>query len=239
MSARPLLTDAARPATLTPSSPSTSAARRCADADRRRTSADAVPRQTRDRDADDARRRARLIAIGHLRNQRLVERLEDIAAVQVDNGRRIRWPSPPLGLHRRPRRTHGPGAPSPPAAARHDVRRPAGRDRGVSLPRVACLDGATLHGLLDAGCATTVDHKQAGAVMAAPWRAAPGALMFVEDIGRHNAVDAIAGRINGWKASTRQTRSSTPPAGSPPEMVIKTAGGVPFLVSRSGLTQMG
>ncbi len=64
-------------------------------------------------------------------------------------------------------------------------------------------------------------------------------LMFVEDVGRHNAVDAIAGqmwldRIDGGDKIFYTTGRLTS------EMVIKAAQmGIPFLVSRSGLTQMG
>jgi FdhD protein len=63
--------------------------------------------------------------------------------------------------------------------------------------------------------------------------------MFVEDVGRHNAVDAIAGRmwldrIDGGDKIFYTTGRLTS------EMVIKAAQmGIPFLVSRSGLTQMG
>ena len=64
-------------------------------------------------------------------------------------------------------------------------------------------------------------------------------LYFVEDVGRHNAVDAIAGqmwldRVDGGDKIFYTTGRLTS------EMVIKAAQmGIPFLVSRSGLTQMG
>ena len=90
-------------------------------------------------------------------------------------------------------------------------------------------------------------YKQAGAVHGcalatndpATAPAASEILMFVEDVGRHNAVDAIAGqmwldRIDGADKIFYTTGRLTS------EMVIKAAQmGIPFLVSRSGLTQMG
>ena len=86
-------------------------------------------------------------------------------------------------------------------------------------------------------------YKQAGAVhgcaLATNEAAQSEILMFVEDVGRHNAVDAIAGqmwldRIDGGDKIFYTTGRLTS------EMVIKAAQmGIPFLVSRSGLTQMG
>ena len=86
-------------------------------------------------------------------------------------------------------------------------------------------------------------YKQAGAVhgcaLATNEPAQSEILMFVEDVGRHNAVDAIAGqmwldRIDGGDKIFYTTGRLTS------EMVIKAAQmGIPFLVSRSGLTQMG
>jgi FdhD protein len=64
-------------------------------------------------------------------------------------------------------------------------------------------------------------------------------MMFIEDVGRHNAVDAIAGRmwleaIDGSDKIFYTTGRLTS------EMVIKCAQmRIPFLVSRSGLTHMG
>ena len=64
-------------------------------------------------------------------------------------------------------------------------------------------------------------------------------LMFVEDVGRHNAVDTIAGwmvmnDVSGHDKVFYTTGRLTS------EMVIKSAQmGVPIAVSRSGITQMG
>jgi FdhD protein len=67
----------------------------------------------------------------------------------------------------------------------------------------------------------------------------PKMLLFIEDVGRHNAIDTIA----GWLAmnviqSEGMVFYTTGRLTS--EMVIKSAQmGVPIVVSRSGITQMG
>ena len=64
-------------------------------------------------------------------------------------------------------------------------------------------------------------------------------LNFVEDVGRHNAIDTIAGwmwlhDVGGADKAFYTTGRLTS------EMVIKSAQmGVPIIVSRSGVTQMG
>jgi len=114
----------------------------------------------------------------------------------------------------------------------------------VRLPAGATLTRATLYALLDRVRLHETIYKQAGAVhgCALATNDPAGAseiLMFVEDVGRHNAVDAIAGqmwldRIDGGDKIFYTTGRLTS------EMVIKAAQmGIPFLVSRSGLTQMG
>jgi FdhD protein len=113
----------------------------------------------------------------------------------------------------------------------------------VRLPAGATLTQATLYALLDRVRLHETIYKQAGAVhgcaLATNEPASSEILMFVEDVGRHNAVDAIAGqmwldRIDGGDKIFYTTGRLTS------EMVIKAAQmGIPFLVSRSGLTQMG
>src|SRR5436309_4951086 len=116
----------------------------------------------------------------------------------------------------------------------------------IQLPERARLRRATLYALLDRVRLHETIYKQAGAVhgcaLATNEAHKPGTseiLMFVEDVGRHNAVDAIAGQmwldyIDGNDKIFYTTGRLTS------EMVIKAAQmGIPFLVSRSGLTQMG
>jgi FdhD protein len=117
----------------------------------------------------------------------------------------------------------------------------------VRLPADAVLTRATLYALLDRVRIHETIYKQAGAVHGcalatndpAATAGASEILYFVEDVGRHNAVDAIAGRmwldrVDGGDKIFYTTGRLTS------EMVIKAAQmGIPFLVSRSGLTQMG
>ncbi len=178
------------------------------------------------------------LAIGYLRNQRLVERLEDIAAVQVD------WETDSVAVtttrsaddleERMGKRTvtTGCGQGTMFGDLMEEIEK-------ISLPAQASLDEATLHGLLDAVRHHESIYKQAGAVHGCALARGTEILMFVEDIGRHNAVDAIAGRM--WlDGLTGEDKIFYTTGRLTSEMVIKTAQmGIPFLVSRSGLTQMG
>jgi FdhD protein len=82
-------------------------------------------------------------------------------------------------------------------------------------------------------------YRQAGAVHGCALCDGTEILSFVEDVGRHNAVDTIAGHmwlegINGAGKIFYTTGRLTS------EMVIKVAQmGVPTLLSRSGSTHMG
>ena len=101
------------------------------------------------------------------------------------------------------------------------------------------LTEETLYGLLDAVRRHETIYKSAGAVHGCALAGGAEILHFVEDVGRHNAVDAIAGQmwldgIDGSDKIFYTTGRLTS------EMVIKAAQmRIPFLVSRSGLTQMG
>jgi FdhD protein len=82
-------------------------------------------------------------------------------------------------------------------------------------------------------------YKNAGAVHGCALCAGTESVIFIEDVGRHNAVDAIAGKmwleqISGHDKIFYTTGRLTS------EMVIKVAQmNVPVLLSRSGITQMG
>ena len=182
------------------------------------------------------------LAIGYLRNQRLVAAIEDIVSVQVD------WDVAAVAVTTR-------GGLADLAAKTQKRTTTSGCGQGtmfgdlmaeidqVRLPPGATLTRAALYALLDRVRLHETIYKQAGAVhgcaLATNEPASSEILLFVEDVGRHNAVDAIAGRmwldgIDGSDKIFYTTGRLTS------EMVIKAAQmGIPFLVSRSGLTQMG
>ena len=182
------------------------------------------------------------LAIGYLRNQRLVGSVEEIAAVQVD------WETDAVAVTTR-KRIRGLTA----KMKKRTVTTGCGQGTvfgdlmeeidSIELRDDVRLSEETLYSLLDAVRRHETIYKSAGAVhgCALASNDASGAeiLTFVEDVGRHNAVDAIAGqmwleRIDGSDKIFYTTGRLTS------EMVIKAAQmRIPFLVSRSGLTQMG
>ena len=178
-----------------------------------------------------------LLAIGYLRNQGLVERLEDLVAVQVD------WDTDSVAVVSR----HGP-TDLDARLAHRTVTTGCGQGTvfghlmdqldSLQLP-AAQLRQSTLYGLLQTLTDYNEVYKQAGAVHGCALCAGEEILMFVEDVGRHNAVDAIAAHmwlegIDGGDKTFYTTGRLTS------EMVIKVAQmGVPVLLSRSGVTQMG
>ena len=178
------------------------------------------------------------LAIGYLRNQRLVSRLDEIASVQVDwetNAVAVTTTNGIADLDRRMEKrtvTTGCGQGTVFGAVMDEIER-------VELPGEVVLTDSTVFALLDNVRRRETVYKQAGAVHGCALARGSEILVFIEDVGRHNAVDAIAGwmwlqRLDGGDKIFYTTGRLTS------EMVIKTAQmGIPFLVSRSGLTQMG
>jgi FdhD protein len=182
------------------------------------------------------------LAIGYLRNQRLVKSLDEIDAVQVD------WETNSVVIKTR----HGLENLEAKTAKRTKT---SGCGQGtvfgdlmddienVRLPRDATLTQSALYELLDRVRTHETIYKQAGAVHGCALASNDGMhsaiLQFVEDVGRHNAVDAIAGRM--WLDDCEGDDKIFYTTGRlTSEMVIKAAQmNIPFLVSRSGLTQMG
>jgi FdhD protein len=178
------------------------------------------------------------LAIGYLRNQRLIDSIEDIVAVQAD------WEVGAVavttrhgltdldGRMQKRTVTTGCGQGTVFGALMEDI-------ENIRLRDDIRLSEATFYQLIDNVRRYESVYKQAGAVHGCALAAGADILMFVEDVGRHNAVDAIAGRmwldaIDGSDKVFYTTGRLTS------EMVIKCAQmQIPLLVSRSGLTQMG
>ncbi|MBL0123558.1 MAG: formate dehydrogenase accessory sulfurtransferase FdhD [Betaproteobacteria bacterium] len=178
------------------------------------------------------------LVIGYLRNQRLLESIDEIVSVQVDwevNACAVVTRSGLKNLDEKMAKrtkTTGCGEGTVFGDLMADL-------ENVKLPGDVRLSEETLYGLLNNVRVYESIYKQAGAVHGCALAAGTEILTFIEDVGRHNAVDAIAGwmwleGVNGGDKIFYTTGRLTS------EMVIKAAQmGIPFLVSRSGLTQMG
>ena len=111
--------------------------------------------------------------------------------------------------------------------------------QGVELPKGPTLRTTELSALLRTIAGIPSLYLEAGAIHGCALCTNVAPLLYVEDVGRHNAVDKIAGHmhlnnIDGQDKIFFTTGRLTS------EMVIKTiAMGVPILVSRSGLTHWG
>jgi FdhD protein len=178
------------------------------------------------------------LAIGYLRNQRLVQSVADIVAVQVDwetSACAVTTSAPARGLSKRLRKrtvTTGCGQGTVFGDLMEEIDK-------VHLPADARISASGLYALLDTVRLCETVYKQAGAVHGCALMCGSDVRYFVEDVGRHNAVDAIAGMmwldgVSGDDKVFYTTGRLTS------EMVIKCAQmQVPILVSRSGLTRMG
>ncbi|HIF9069606.1 TPA: formate dehydrogenase accessory sulfurtransferase FdhD [Photobacterium damselae] len=109
---------------------------------------------------------------------------------------------------------------------------------GVTLPQPQ-ISQAKLYQLLEALTHHNETYKAAGAVHGCAVCKDTEILSFVEDVGRHNAVDTLAGEM--WlKGETGSDKIFYTTGRLTSEMVIKVAQmGIPVLLSRSGATQMG
>ena len=109
----------------------------------------------------------------------------------------------------------------------------------IALPS-ANITQAQLYNMVNAIRLQESIYKTAGSVHGCALFQDEEMLLFVEDVGRHNAIDAIA----GWMSLQHGLRSDNKffytTGRLTSEMVIKAAQmGIPVVVSRSGITQMG
>ncbi len=184
-----------------------------------------------------------LLVLGFLRNQRLVRTLDEVESISVDWEVGAAAVKTRRGLSdiraRTARRvvTTGCGQGSMFADLMDDV-------EGLVLPP-ATLTQTDLYGIVNTMRLQQSTYKSAGSVHGCALFRGQEMLIFVEDVGRHNAIDTIAGwmwmhdgaaavGISGGDKVFYTTGRLTS------EMVIKSAQmGVPIVISRSGITQMG
>jgi FdhD protein len=179
------------------------------------------------------------LVIGYLRNQRLLSSIDEIVSVQVDWDVNTCSVVTRNGLNNldekmaKRTKTTGCGEGTVFGDLMADL-------DNIQLPREIRISQSTLYALLNNVRLHESIYKQAGAVHGCALGNADGEILtFVEDVGRHNAVDAIAGwmwleGVSGGDKIFYTTGRLTS------EMVIKAAQmGIPFLISRSGLTEMG
>ena len=180
-----------------------------------------------------------LLALGYLRNQRLIEHISDIKSVEVDWEKETVQVSTIKGEGIRDWQEK---------LSKRTVTTGCGQGTVFSctldklydqkLPQVK-VKQSLLYDLLKTISQHNEVYKQAGAVHGCALCQYTNILDFVEDVGRHNAADAISGKmwlegISGADKIFYTTGRLTS------EIVMKvTHMGIPIVLSRSGVTHMG
>ncbi len=183
---------------------------------------------------------ADLLVLGYLLNQGLIERADEVDGIDVD------WEVEAAAV-----KTRAGVASFAEKTARRVVTTGCGQGTvfgdaiaevdAVRLPppTSARISQAALLQILDQMRLRQSVHKQAGSVHGCALFDAGRMLVFVEDVGRHNAIDTIAGWMalhgvgGGDKVFYTTGRLTS-------EMVMKSARmGVPIIISRNGVTAMG
>lgn len=181
-----------------------------------------------------------LLVLGFLRNQRLVSSVGDIASITVDwdvNAASVVTHSGIDNIEARTAKkvvTTGCGQGSVFGGLMDEI-------DSVKLPGTH-ITQADLYVMTDAIRLQESTYKSAGSVHGCALFAGTDMLMFVEDVGRHNAIDTIAGWL--WMQTpdvqNRTDKVFYTTGRLTSEMVIKAAQmGIAIVVSRSGITQMG
>jgi FdhD protein len=181
-----------------------------------------------------------LLVLGFLRNQRLVASVDEVESITVDWDVGAAAVKTRQGISDIEARTAkrvvttgcGQGSVFGDLMAEVD---------SITLPAATLLQ-SELYGIVNAIRLQETTYKSSGSVHGCALFQGAEMLVFIEDVGRHNALDTIAGWM--WMSpgedmtGTDKVFYTTGRLTS--EMVIKSAQmGVPIVVSRSGITQMG
>jgi FdhD protein len=188
-----------------------------------------------------------LLVLGFLRNQRLVQSVDDIESITVDwevGAAAVKTRQGIENIEQRTAKrvvTTGCGQGSGFGGLMDDVDR-------IMLPQASLLQ-SELYGIVNAIRVQESIYKAAGSVHGCALFQGEDMLVFIEDVGRHNAIDTIAGWMWMQNAASERPSGESMSGGDKvfyttgrltSEMVIKAAQmGVPIVVSRSGITEMG
>jgi FdhD protein len=180
-----------------------------------------------------------LLVLGFLRNQGLVQSVEEVESISVDwevGAAAVKTRQGISDIEARTAQrvvTTGCGQGSVFGDLMAQV-------HSLVLPE-ACLTQTQLYAIVNTIRLQESTYKSAGSVHGCALFRGEEMLMFVEDVGRHNAIDTIAGWM--WLQEDNMSGSDKifyTTGRLTSEMVIKSAQmGVPIVVSRSGITQMG
>jgi FdhD protein len=185
-----------------------------------------------------------LLVLGYLLNQRLVSSANQIESITVDwevNSAAVKTLAGIAEIEARTAKkivTTGCGQGSVFGGVMDEIDK-------IQLPQ-AQITQTQLYGITDAIRLQESTYKSAGSVHGCALFKGTQMLVFVEDVGRHNAIDTIA----GWMAMRGISTLEQPDPAQPyvfyttgrltSEMVIKSAQmGIAIVISRSGITQMG
>ncbi|NOQ34999.1 MAG: molybdenum cofactor guanylyltransferase [Methylococcaceae bacterium] len=178
-----------------------------------------------------------MLTLGYLKNQGFFEKINEIKIVQVD------WETEAVAVI-----TEQENSDFSKQMQQRTVTTGCGQGtvfgrlmeklKNIKVPETR-IKQSTLYAMLAALKEHNEIYKKAGAVHGCALCSGGTIDFFVEDVGRHNAVDAIAGYM--WLNNIKGDNKIFYTTGRlTSEMVIKVSQmGIPVLLSRSGATQMG
>jgi FdhD protein len=178
------------------------------------------------------------LVLGFLLNQRLVKSARDVESITVDwevGAAAVKTRSGVIDIQKKTAKrtvTTGCGQGSMFGDLMDAVEH-------IELPAATITQGQ-LYGMVNAIRLQQSTYKAAGSVHGCALFRGEEMLLFVEDVGRHNAIDAIAGWMALQSGMPSHDKFFYTTGRLTSEMVIKAAQmGIPVVVSRSGITQMG
>ena len=178
-----------------------------------------------------------LLAVGYLVNQRILKPSDQITEIEYEDDLGVvvvRTAAPVAFQNKLEKRTLTSGCAQ--GTVFGDMMEAL---EGTTLQTGPSLKTSQLAHLLRSIAGIPSLYLEAGAIHGCALCSVDAPLLYVEDVGRHNAVDKIAGYMhqNGLSGADKVFFTT---GRLTSEMVIKTiAMGIPILVSRSGLTHWG